>query len=102
MQQMFRIARRHLFVIFFEGLKDVGEDEINSYPFDINNPDYAKFGPKFAAIKESHRGQIFLEPLHSRLNRGGSAGEAAATTVEFRTARNRPYIKSETILHMTR
>ena len=101
MQQMFRIARRHLFVIFFEGLKDVGEDEINSYPFDINNPDYAKFGPKFAAIKESHGGRYFWN-RYTVASIARSAGEAAATTVEFLTARNRPYIKSETILHMTR
>ena len=99
LHQMLRIARRDLFVIFFEGLKENGEDEINTYPFD--SAVYANFGVKFAALQESYGGKYFW----NRYTVGSihrSAHEAGAMTVEFFTARNRPYLKSETILHVTK
>jgi ubiquinone/menaquinone biosynthesis C-methylase UbiE len=97
LREMIRIARNELYVTFFEGLKAEGEDEINLYPF--NNPDYKMFGAKFSVLQSSYGGNYYWN-RYTMASIEGSLRKIGAN-YELLTKENRPYLESETILHVS-
>jgi len=96
LRHLVRIARRHLFVSFFEGLADGDADQIAQYPF--TNPDYLVFGRKFAILQREWGGYLWNRYTRRTIDR--VCRETGATSIQFLDASNRPYIKGETILHV--
>ncbi len=96
LRHLVRIARRHVFVIFFEGLADAGQDQIAQYPF--TNPDYLVFGTKFAKLQKEWGGYFWNRYTRQTIQR--VCRETGPTSIEFLDASNRSYIKGETILRV--
>ena len=97
--EMVRIARQHLFVTFFEGLTDEEEDNIVTHPFDRQT--YTFFGRKFLDLQNSYANSFYWN-RYSKSNIERISREAGAKSVEFLSFSNRPYLKKETILHVSK
>jgi ubiquinone/menaquinone biosynthesis C-methylase UbiE len=97
LRQMIRIARQHLFVVFFEGLAENGDDHIAQYPFE--NPDYLVFGKKFEALQQSYRRKYFWN-RYARNSISEVVRQCGRACFEFLDSSNRSYLANETVLHV--
>lgn len=97
LRHMIRIARRHLFVTFFEGLGD-GEDKITRYEY--RHELYSYYGRKWADLQRSY-GNTYFWNRYSKRTIEGIAAETGAK-VEVLTNANRGYITNEAVLHVTK
>lgn len=99
LSEMVRIARQHLFVTFFEGLSDEPEDKVATYHFDRRA--YSFFGRKFLDLQSSYADKFHWN-RYSKATIERISREAGAKSVEFLSSVNRPYLKKETILHVSK
>ena len=97
--EMVRIAHQHLFVTFFEGLSDEPEDKVVTHPFDRKT--YSFFGRKFLDLQSLYTDKFYWN-RYSKATIERISREAGAKSVEFLSSGNRPYLKKETILHVSK
>jgi ubiquinone/menaquinone biosynthesis C-methylase UbiE len=94
--EMMRIARRHLFVLFYEGLLPGAENKIEFH--EKTEPYVSPFGVKFVDYQLANRGYYM-----NRYARDAIVKAAGDQHLEFLDASNRSYIKgAATILHVTK
>jgi len=94
--QMMRIARRHLFVLFYEGLLPGGENKIEF--IEKTEPYVSPFGVKFVDYQLATRGYYM-----NRYARDAIAKAAGDQDFEFLDASSRSYVRgAATILHVTK
>jgi ubiquinone/menaquinone biosynthesis C-methylase UbiE len=99
LRQMIRIARRHLFVTFFEGLAEEGSDHIAQYPFE--NPDYVVFGKKFAMLQRGFGNRYFWN-RYTRQSVQKFMRNIGNVSFQFLDSSNRSYLSKETVLHVSK
>jgi ubiquinone/menaquinone biosynthesis C-methylase UbiE len=98
LRDMIRIARDHLFVMFYEGLAEEGEAKVEHYPF--TNPDYLIFGEKFADLQRRYDGYFMKRYAQSTIE--GVARDAGVREINILDRSNRPYIAGETVVHIVK
>jgi SAM-dependent methyltransferase len=99
LRSLIRIARRHLFVVFFEGLKSVGDNEIQRYPF--SHPTYFLSGQKFCDLHASYDGQYFWN-RYSLQSVAECISQSAHARWEVLDSSNRGFLSKETIVHVVK
>jgi len=97
--ELIRIARKHLFVTFYEGLNNGDDDKIEFHK-DLS-PTHRKFGVKWNQYQKLNGG--YFMNRYSRRTASEISSRSGAKRIEFLDASNRAYIQGvETVLHVCR